>query len=123
MTLERAEVIDGAHEAVRIGPTRGASSYPDIGKVRNVMNLLGQGFPFNWPGQEMVITGPEGIHVDAITDLIETQILDTQLSRFMLAGGRSQIKHRPFHINFANGARIMGRIPQRDGRGVKGGVQ
>lgn len=90
-----------------------------IGKSLGV-KVRAYAFPLNFPGQEMVITGPEGIHVDAITDLIETQFLATRFGRYMLAGGRSQIKHRPFHMNFANGARIMGRIPQRDGKGVKG---
>jgi hypothetical protein len=77
-------------------------------------------FPFNYPGQEMVITAPEGIHLDAITDVIETAFMNNRLGREMLIDGRQGIKHRPFHINFKNGARIMGRIPQRDGKGMKG---
>jgi len=78
-------------------------------------------FPFIHPGQEMVITAPEGNHLDAITDVIETAYLNTRLGREMLATGRrGGITHRPFHMNFANGSRIMGRIPQRDGKGVKG---
>jgi hypothetical protein len=77
-------------------------------------------FPFNYPGQEMVITAPEGNHLDAITDIVETQFVNTRLGREMLVGSRSGIKHRPFHCNFRNGSRIMGRIPQRDGRGIKG---
>lgn len=77
-------------------------------------------FAFVHPGQEMVITAPEKVHLDAITDKIETQLVNTRLTREMLTGGRSTIKHQPFHVNFANGSRIMGRIPQRDGKGVKG---
>lgn len=77
-------------------------------------------FPFINPGQEMVITAPEGNHLDAITDVVETSYVNTRLGREMLMKGRSGIKHRPFHMNFANGSRIMGRIPQRDGKGVKG---
>ena len=38
----------------------------------------------------------------------------------MLVRGVHGIKHKPYLQNFKNGARIMGRIPQRDGRGVKG---
>jgi hypothetical protein len=38
----------------------------------------------------------------------------------MIAKGRGGIKHRPFMINFVNGGRIIGRIPQRDGKGLKG---
>lgn len=77
-------------------------------------------FPFLHPGQEMVITAPEGNHLDAITDNVETKFRNTRLGKEMLVQGRGGIKHRPFHMNFANGSRIMGRIPQRDGRGVKG---
>jgi hypothetical protein len=79
-------------------------------------------FPFINPGQEMVITAPEGNHLDAITDVIETAFISCRLGREMLVHGRTGIKHRPFHMNFWNGARIMGRIPQRDGKGVKGCV-
>jgi hypothetical protein len=77
-------------------------------------------FPFLHPGQEMIITAPEGNHLDAITDNVETAFLRSRLGSEMLVKGRTGIKHRPYHMNFANGARIMGRIPQRDGRGVKG---
>ena len=77
-------------------------------------------FPFLHPGQEMVVTAPEGNHLDAITDNIETKFMNTRIGREMLVQGRSGVKHRPFHMNFANGSRIMGRIPQRDGKGVKG---
>jgi hypothetical protein len=79
-------------------------------------------FPFVHPGQEMLITAPEKVHLDAITNKIETEIIKTRLLREMLQGkgGRTSFKHQPFMCNFDNGARIMGRIPQRDGRGVKG---
>lgn len=77
-------------------------------------------FPFLFPGQEMVVTAPEGNHLDAITDLIETTFFSSRLGHEMMQVGRSRVKHKPFHMNFRNGARIMGRIPQRDGKGVKG---
>jgi hypothetical protein len=77
-------------------------------------------FPFVCPGEEMVITAPEGVHLDAVTDNIETLYTNNRLAREMIARGRGGIKHRPFMINFANGARIIGRIPQRDGKGIKG---
>lgn len=77
-------------------------------------------FPLIHPGGEMVITAPEGIHLDAITDVIETAFKNTRLGEEVLLGGRQGFKHRPFHASFKNGARIMGRIPHRDGSGVKG---
>lgn len=90
-----------------------------IGKSESIM-ARACAFPFVHPGQEMVITAPEGIHLDAITDRIESALNAVRLLDEMTAGGRGGIKHRPFHVNFANGARIMGRIPQKSGVGVKG---
>lgn len=90
-----------------------------IGKSTSI-KIRACAFPFVHPGQEMLITAPEGNHLDAITDLIETQLYSTRLLREMLTSGRGGIKHRPFHVTFTNNARIMGRIPQRTGRGVKG---
>lgn len=79
-------------------------------------------FPFVNPGEEMVITAPEGVHLDAVTDNIETLYRSTRLAREMIAkrGNTQDIKHKPFMINFTNGSRIIGRIPQRDGKGIKG---
>jgi hypothetical protein len=77
-------------------------------------------FPFLFPGQEMVITAPELVHLEPIVGLIETQFYATRLLREMIPSGRSAFTHRPFQANFLNGARLIGRIPQRDGRGVKG---
>ena len=77
-------------------------------------------FPIVCPGEEMVITAPEGVHLDAVTDNIETLYSNNRLARELIAKGRGGIKHRPFMINFANGSRIIGRIPQRDGKGMKG---
>lgn len=84
------------------------------------IKLRGFAFPFIHPGQEMVITAPELNHLEPITDLIENQFYACKLGRYMMQSGRSGVTHRPFKMNFKNGARIMGRIPQRDGKGVKG---
>ena len=77
-------------------------------------------FPFVHPGGEMVITAPELNHLEPITDLIETRFYSCRLGRYMLQSGRSGVTHRPLKINFKNGARIFGRIPQKDGHGIKG---
>lgn len=79
-------------------------------------------FPFVYPGNEMLITAPEKIHLDALTNKIETEFGKARLFRSMLKGGERAFTHQPFMGNFLNGARILGRIPQRDGRGVKGSV-
>lgn len=77
-------------------------------------------FPFCRPGQEMVITAPELVHLEPIVSLVERQFYDTRLGREMLPHGRSAVTHRPFQMNFLTGARIIGRIPQITGKGVKG---
>jgi hypothetical protein len=79
-------------------------------------------FAFCMPGSEMLITAPEAIHLQAITDKIETIFRRNRLPREMIAtrGNQPLISKRPFNITFKNGGRIMGRIPQRDGSGVKG---
>lgn len=77
-------------------------------------------FPHIHPGQEMVITAPELNHLEPITDLIEYKFYSTRLGTMMLNRGRNGVTHRPLKINFKNGAKIFGRIPQKDGKGVKG---
>lgn len=90
-----------------------------IGKSLSI-KLRAFAFPFIHPGQEMVITAPEGNHLDQITDIIETGFEHCRLIKEMIAKGRLGIKHKPFNVKFANGARLIGRIPQRDGKGMKG---
>lgn len=90
-----------------------------IGKSLSV-KVRACAFPFLFPGQEMVITAPELIHLEPITSLIESQLYATRTLREMIPVGKSAFTHRPFQANFRNGARLIGRIPQRDGRGVKG---
>lgn len=94
-----------------------------VGKSKSIQ-VRACAFPLLHPRQEMVVTAPEGVHLDAVTDNIETQITSTRLLKSLLQRerGKSAVKHKPFHVNFANGSRIMGRIPQRDGKGMKGCV-
>lgn len=79
-------------------------------------------FAFTNPGEEMLITAPEMIHLDPVTKNIEDRILSARMSReFLRKQGQSNgITHRPFEAKFRNGSRVVGRIPQKDGRGVKG---
>ncbi len=68
-----------------------------VGKSLSI-RVRAYAFPFIHPGQEMVITAPEGNHLDAVTDVIETAFLDNRLGKEMLRDTRgSGIKHRPFH--------------------------
>lgn len=87
-----------------------------IGKSLSI-KVRGFAFPFVHPGQEMVVTAPELVHLEPIVNLIETQVDRTRLSREMR---RKPATHRPFMLEFYGGARIIGRIPQRTGAGIKG---
>jgi hypothetical protein len=87
------------------------------------MQMRSWAFPFTSPGAEMLITAPELIHLDPITRAVEDRIMSVRLSREFLktgSGGITGFTHRPFLAQFRNGAQIVGRIPQKDGRGVKG---
>lgn len=90
-----------------------------VGKSLSI-KVRGFAFPFLFPGQEMVVTAPELVHLEPIVSLIEGTFFDVRLGRETMLKGRSSVTHRPFQMNFINGARIIGRIPQKDGRGVKG---
>jgi len=92
-----------------------------VGKSQSIA-IRAFAFPFMYPGQEMLITAPELVHLEPITTMIEHEFYRSQLGRHLLQSGRSAVNHRPFQCSFKNGARIIGRIPQRDGRGVKGCV-
>lgn len=79
-------------------------------------------FPFIHPQQTLVVTAPEGTHIQTITNEIEKIYSNNRLPNEMLKKGPGGIKHKPFEINFQNGATIMGVIPQRTGAGLKGCV-
>lgn len=78
-------------------------------------------FPLLHPGQELLIAAPELTHLKPVITYVEQQIMQTRLLRELLPKGRNNgITHKLFEVNFLNGAKIEGRIPQRDGRGMKG---
>jgi hypothetical protein len=78
-------------------------------------------FPLLYPGQEMLLTAPEEKHLKAVTSKIVDRLKSIRFYRELLQGGPNLgIAQRPFQISFRNRAQIMGRIPKRDGSGVKG---
>jgi len=78
-------------------------------------------FPFVAPGAEMVLTAPEGAHLDALTNNVETLFIKNKIAESMLAKDqRGRIKHRPFQVNFQNGGYILARLPKFDGSGIRG---
>lgn len=93
-----------------------------VGKTQSII-VRSWAFPIQSPGGEMVVTAPELVHLDPLTSRIEDRIKDIRLTRELLPSRVGMgFKHRPFQVNFTNGAKILGRIPQRDGKGVKGCV-
>lgn len=91
-----------------------------VGKTQSII-VRAWAFSVQAPGGEMVVTAPELVHLDPLTSRIEDRIKETRLTREMLPRRVGLgFKHRPFQVNFTNGAKILGRIPQRDGKGVKG---
>ena len=52
-------------------------------------------FPFCYPGEGMIITAPESVHLQAITDKIETMYRNNRVPSEMLIKGITGIKHKP----------------------------
>lgn len=73
-------------------------------------------------GENMLITAPELIHLKPLTDAVEARIRDTRLTREFLdtRAGKTGFTHMPFGVEFRDGTKIVGRIPRREGTGVKG---
>lgn len=91
-----------------------------VGKTASII-VRAWAFPIQHPGAEMVVTAPELVHLHPLTSRIEDRIKNTRITRELLPSGVGHgFKHRPFHVDFTNGAKILGRIPQKDGKGVKG---
>lgn len=94
-----------------------------LGKTQGII-MRACAFIFNYPGAEMLITAPELNHLRPVTDKIEHHLLSHRLTREMLPKQRGNgINHQPqFQAHFINNARLISRLPNRDGRGVKGSV-
>jgi hypothetical protein len=91
-----------------------------IGKTASII-LRGWVFAIQHPGAEMVVTAPEAVHLAPLTSRIEDRIKQHRITKELLPGGVGRgFKHRPFQVDFRNNSKILGRIPQRDGKGVKG---
>jgi hypothetical protein len=79
-------------------------------------------FPFYYEGQSMLVTAPELNHLRPLTDMIEKGLLTTRLMREMLPDGKGRgIARQPhWQVRFKNGTSIVSRLPNKDGKGVKG---
>jgi hypothetical protein len=79
-------------------------------------------FPFYYEGQSMLLTAPELNHLRPLTDMIERTLVSTRLVREMLPDGKGKgIARQPhWQVRFKNGTNIVSRLPNKDGKGVKG---
>lgn len=79
-------------------------------------------FPLNFPGQGMLITAPELNHLRPLTSAIEGRLESSWLGREMRPKGKSNgfVRQPHWECRFLNGSRIISRLPNKDGRGVKG---
>ena len=79
-------------------------------------------FPFVYPGRDMLITAPEMNHLAPITDRIEYLFDNVRMAKELRPTNKGRgVKKTPhWQIVFTNGAKIVSRIPNRDGKGVKG---
>jgi len=91
-----------------------------VGKTLS-LQIRACAFPTLFPAQEMLLTAPEEKHLKVFTDKIVGRLKSVRFYREMLVSGTSRgVTQRPFSIKFRNRAEILGRIPKRDGSGVKG---
>jgi hypothetical protein len=91
-----------------------------VGKTMSII-VRGWYFPLWNPGVEMVVTAPELVHLNPLTSRIEDRLKEVRLTNELLPKRHGKgFTHRPFQVDFVNGAKILGRIPQKDGKGVKG---
>jgi hypothetical protein len=79
-------------------------------------------FVFAYPGQKMLITAPELNHLRPLVDAIEQRLQNTRLLNEMRPDGKGGgISRQPqWQVRFKNGTQIISRLPNKDGKGVKG---
>lgn len=93
----------------------------DVGKTES-QKAKATCHAFRRIGEDMLLTAPEMIHLEGLTKPIERRITDTRLTRDFLRrdSQKTGFTHKPFECVFADGTRLIGRIPHIDGSGVKG---
>jgi len=93
----------------------------DVGKTESI-KARAVSHVFRRLGEDMLVTAPQLIHLDPLTQQIERRLTETRLTRDFLKrdAQKTGITHKPFQCDFLDGTRIIGRIPHIDGKGVKG---
>lgn len=79
-------------------------------------------WPFRRPGQQMAIVAPQLNHLRPLNTLIERRLTETRISREIMRPGSKAVTHpgQALQADFLNGATLFTRIPQADGKSVKG---
>jgi hypothetical protein len=92
-----------------------------VGKTESI-KLRALAFPFVYPGRGMLLTAPELNHLAPLTSEVERVLLDTWVVRAMLPDEKSAgIRKQPhWEARFKNGTSIVSRLPNKDGKGIKG---
>ena len=93
-----------------------------LGKTVSIV-MRSYAFPFLYPGQSMLVTAPELNHLQPLTIAIEERLLNSRFTREMLPKGAKTngINKTPhWQATFTNGTKIVSRLPNKDGKGVKG---
>ena len=77
---------------------------------------------FKRQGEDLLLTAPELIHLEALTQHVEYRLTSVRLTREFLKSDHQKtgLSHKPFQVDFCDGTRIIGRIPKLSGTGVKG---
>lgn len=93
----------------------------DVGKTESI-KARAVSHSFSSLGEDMLLTAPQLIHLDPLTQQVEYRISSTRLTRDFLKrdAQKTGFTHKPFQCDFMDGTRIIGRIPHIDGKGVKG---
>ena len=77
------------------------------------------------PGYDMLITAPELNSLEPVIREIEKRLYSSKIITELLPKGRGSagarpVTHHPFQLSTVLGSTIYGRLPQRDGHGVRG---
>jgi hypothetical protein len=97
----------------------GYAAFPcarSVGKTESI-KAKSVSHAFKRMGEDLLLTAPELIHLEALTQHVEQRITDVRLTREFLKkdNQKSGFTHKPFMVEFTDGTRIIGRIPRLTG--------
>lgn len=93
-----------------------------VGKTESI-KARAASHSFRRIGEDLLLTAPELIHLQPLTQAVESRITSTRLLKDFLKKENQRtgiVKTPAFQVDFVDGTRIIGRIPKVTGTGVKG---